>query len=146
MDDYEPIFDSGASLFADFPQNKKTLRTLEDFLSNMGGEEIVELDEDLLGEIYEELIPVDERKALGQFYTHPKIAQTLSKWAIQRNEKDHPRVLDPASGSGTFSVEAYNRLDRMLPNSSHQQIIDHIVAVDVNRLVVSQSPLEFSSN
>lgn len=143
--DYEPIFDSGASLFADFPQNKKTLRTLEDFLSNMGAEEIVELDEDLLGEIYEELIPVDERKALGQFYTHPKIAQTLSKWAIQHNEKEHPRVLDPASGSGTFCVEAYNRLDRMLPDSSHQQIIDHIVAVDINRFPLHLTALNLAS-
>jgi type I restriction-modification system DNA methylase subunit len=143
--DYEPIFDSGSSLFADFPQNKKTLRTLEDFLSNIEVESIVELDEDLLGEIYEELIPVDERKALGQFYTHPKIAQTLSEWAIQRNGEEHPRVLDPASGSGTFCVEAYQRLDDMLPESSHQNIVDHLVAVDINRFPLHLTALNLAS-
>lgn len=143
--DYEPIFDSGASLFADFPQNKKTLRTLEDFLSNIEAEDVIELDEDLLGEIYEELIPADERKALGQFYTHPKIAQTLSEWAIQRNKEEHPRVLDPASGSGTFCVEAYKRLDDMLPNSSHQEIIDHLVAVDINRFPLHLTALNLAS-
>jgi type I restriction-modification system DNA methylase subunit len=143
--DYEPIFDSGASLFADFPQNKKTLRTLEDFLSNIEVESIVELDEDLLGEIYEELIPVDERKALGQFYTHPKIAQTLSEWAIQRNGEEHPHVLDPASGSGTFCVEAYKRLADMLPGSSHQNVIDHLVAVDINRFPLHLTALNLAS-
>jgi type I restriction-modification system DNA methylase subunit len=143
--DYEPIFDSGASLFADFPQNKKTLRTLEDFLSNIEVESIVELDEDLLGEIYEELIPVDERKALGQFYTHPKIAQTLAEWAIQRNGEEHPHVLDPASGSGTFCVEAYKRLNDVLPGSSHQNVIDHLVAVDINRFPLHLTALNLAS-
>src|SRR5699024_7250825 len=119
--------------------------SLEDFLSNIEAAEVVELAEDLLGEIYEELIPVDERKALGQFYTHPKIAQPLSKWAIQSNGKEQPRVLDPASGSGTFCVEAYNRLDQMLPNSSHQQIIDHIVAVDINRFPLHLTALNLAS-
>jgi len=143
--DYEPIFDSGASLFADFPQNKKTLRTLEDFLTNIEAAEVIELDEDLLGEIYEELIPVDERKALGQFYTHPKIAQTLCEWAIQRNGEKHPRVLDPASGSGTFTVEAYKHLNGMLPDSSHQNIIDHLVAVDINRFPLHLTALNLAS-
>lgn len=143
--DYKPIFDTGTSLFADFPQNKKTLRTLEDFLDNIEAEEIVSLDEDLLGEIYEELIPAKERKELGQFYTPPKIAQTISEWSIQRNEKDHPRVLDPACGSGTFCVEAYNRVEDILPTSRHQNIIDHIVAVDINRFPLHLTALNLAS-
>lgn len=143
--DYEPIFDSGASLFADFPQNKKTLRTLEDFLTNIEAEDIIELDEDLLGEIYEELIPVDERKALGQFYTHPKIAQTISEWAIQGNGDRHPRVLDPASGSGTFTVEAYKQVKDLMPDAGHQEIIDHLVAVDINRFPLHLTALNLAS-
>lgn len=143
--DYEPIFDSGASLFADFPQNKKALRTLEDFLDNIEAEEIVELDEDLLGEIYEELIPIDERKALGQFYTHPKIAQTISEWAIYENGDRDPRVLDPASGSGTFTVEAYKEISDLVPGISHQEIVDHLVAVDINRFPLHLTALNVAS-
>ncbi|MDF9748306.1 N-6 DNA methylase [Natrinema salsiterrestre] len=143
--DYEPIFDSGASLFAGFPQNKKTLRNLQDFISNIEAESIVELDEDLLGEIYEELIPIEERKALGQFYTHPKIAQTISEWAIQENGEEQPRVLDPASGSGTFTVEAYKRLNHLAPNASHQEIVDRLVAVDINRFPLHLTALNLAS-
>lgn len=143
--DYEPIFDSGSSLFADFPQNKKTLRTLEDFLSNIEAEEIVALDEDLLGEIYEELIPIDERKALGQFYTHPKIAETISDWSIQPKNDGYPRVLDPASGSGTFTVEAYKQVADMAPTASHQEIVDHLVAIDINRFPLHLTALNVAS-
>jgi hypothetical protein len=69
--DYEAVFDDEASLFEDFPQNKKTLTRIEDFLNNIVNANIGEIDEDLLGGIYEELIPEQERKELGQYYTPP---------------------------------------------------------------------------
>lgn len=144
--DYEPIFDDGASLFADFPQNRKTLRTLEDFLENIEAESITRLDEDLLGEIYEELIPADERKMLGQYYTPPKIAETLASWSVpDRSSDDIPRVLDPASGSGTFTVEAYKQLDQLPSQPSHQTIVDHLVAVDINKFPLHLTALNVAS-
>jgi type I restriction-modification system DNA methylase subunit len=143
--DYEPVFDDGASLFADFPQNRKTLKTLEDFIANIEAESITRIEEDLLGEIYEELIPVDERKALGQFYTPPKIAQTISSWAIQRSEDRLPRVLDPACGSGTFSVEAYKSMNGLPQQPKHQEILDHIVAVDINKFPLHLTALNLAS-
>lgn len=143
--DYEPIFDSGASLFAEFPQNKRTLKTLEDFIQNIEAESITKLDEDLLGEIYEELIPIEERKELGQYYTHPKIAETISKWSIRPNGEETARVLDPASGSGTFTVEAYHRLKNLNPNVGHQELVDHIVSVDINRFPLHLTALNLAS-
>lgn len=144
--DYEPIFDDGTSLFADFPQNRKTLRTLEDFLENIEAESITGLDEDLLGEIYEELIPTDERKMLGQYYTPPKIAETLATWAIPDHSSDGiPRVLDPASGSGTFTVEAYKQLNELPSQPGHQEIVDHLVAVDINKFPLHLTALNIAS-
>lgn len=144
--DYEPIFDDGASLFADFPQNRKTLRTLEDFLENIEAESVTRLDEDLLGEIYEELIPAEERKLLGQYYTPPKIAETLASWAIPNQSEDEiPRVLDPASGSGTFTVEAYKQLDSLPSQPDHQTIVDHLVAVDINKFPLHLTALNVAS-
>lgn len=149
--DYEPIFNHGASLFSEFPQNTKTLRTLDDFVSNIESESITTLDEDFLGAIYEELIPAQERKELGQFYTHPKIAETICKWAIRDvNAKDDgnsqsPRVLDPASGSGTFVVEAYNTIERLVDTVEHQTIVDHLTAIDINRFPLHLTALNLAS-
>ena len=145
--DYRPIFEENSDLFPVFPQNTKTKRMLDDFVTNIESESITRLDEDLLGEIYEELIPADERKALGQFYTHPKIAETICKWAIQNPEGDRlPRVLDPASGSGTFVVEAYKELEaRYAETATHQTIIDSITAIDINRFPLHLTALNLSS-
>ncbi len=144
--DYEPIFDSGSGLFSDFPQNKKTLESLEDFLQNIEAEAVTQLNEDLLGEIYEELIPADERKELGQFYTPPKIAEAITQWSVQPTDDGRtPRVLDPASGSGTFTVEAYHRVSEIVPDISHQSVIDNIVAIDVNRFPLHLTALNLAS-
>ncbi|WP_246989141.1 HsdM family class I SAM-dependent methyltransferase [Halorientalis marina] len=150
--DYRPIFEEHSDLFGAFPDNKKSLRMLEDFVANIESEQVTELDEDLLGEVYEQLIPADERRALGQFYTDPRIAKTLSQWAIGRpNESldrpsaEVPRVLDPACGSGTFTVEAYNILSNLHPDALHQEIIDRLVAVDINRFPLHLTALNLSS-
>ncbi len=144
--DYEPIFDDGASLFSDFPQNRKALTTLEDFLENIEAESITRLDEDLLGEIYEELIPASERKMLGQYYTPPKIAETLASWAISNRSNDNlQRVLDPASGSGTFTVEAYQQLEELPSQPSHQEIVDQLVSIDINKFPLHLTALNVAS-
>jgi type I restriction-modification system DNA methylase subunit len=143
--DYEPVFDEGASLFADYPHNPKTRKSIIDLLGSIEAKKISQIDEDLLGELYEELIPESERKALGQFYTHPDIAEAICNWAIQPKSDQIPRVLDPASGSGTFTVEAYHRIQQTNPTATHQEIIDNIVAVDINRFPLHLTALNLSS-
>ncbi|PSP85206.1 N-6 DNA methylase [Halobacteriales archaeon QS_1_68_17] len=153
--DYRPIFEEQNDLFGEYPQNRKTLRTLEDFITNIESERVTDLDEDLLGEIYEELIPAGERKALGQFYTHPKIAETLCRWTLRRphlqeatentDPERAPRVLDPACGSGTFTVEAYNVLRELYPDVGHQKIVNSLVAIDINRFPLHLTALNLSS-
>lgn len=151
--DYEPVFDEGtdgegnheASLFADYPHNAKTRKSLVNLLGSIEAKKISQIDEDLLGELYEELIPESERKALGQFYTDPDIAEAICNWAIQPDSGEIPRVLDPASGSGTFSVEAYHRIQQTNPTATHQEIIDNIVAIDINRFPLHLTALNLSS-
>ena len=143
--DYEPVFEEGDSIFSDFPHNAKTRKSIVDLLGSIEAEKISRIDEDLLGELYEELIPEDERKALGQFYTHPDIAEAICDWAITSNGVNLPRVLDPASGSGTFTVEAYNRIQEISPKATHQEIIDNIIAIDINRFPLHLTALNLSS-
>jgi len=143
--DYEPVFDEGSSLFSDYPHNPKTRKSIIDLLGSIEAKKISQIDEDLLGELYEELIPESERKSLGQFYTHPDIAEAICNWAIQPDSDQIPRVLDPASGSGTFTVESYHRIKETNPTVTHQEIIDNIVAVDINRFPLHLTALNLSS-
>lgn len=148
--DYEPIFNNDSSLFENFPENKKTKKDIHSLVDDIENISIGEIDEDLLGGIYEELIPKGERKALGQFYTPPKIAETIVKWSIPGSTEtkdggDISRILDPASGSGTFSVEGYQENNRMSQGSTHQQLIENIISIDINRFPLHLTALNLAS-
>jgi len=154
--DYKPIFNN-SELFEEFPENTKTLKNIQILVENIEERKISGIDEDLLGELFDELIPEDERKALGQFYTPQPIAEAITKWALDgRQDDDPPRVLDPASGSGTFPVEVYHELrerqeagrkedDDGEVGLSHQDILDCITTVDVNKFPLHLTALNLAS-
>ncbi len=54
--------------------------------------------------LYETVIPPDERRQLGEYYTPAWLARVMVRELVM--EPLEQRVLDPACGSGTFVVEA----------------------------------------
>jgi len=88
--------------------------------------------EDLFGRLYHETIPPETRKNLGAFYTKPEAAKLLASLAIDCWDA---KVLDPACGSGTLLVEAYQRKAALAPPMSkeelHKRLIDDIWGIDV---------------
>jgi hypothetical protein len=117
--DYEAIFKDDSEFFNQIPDNQHTRDRLHVFTRSIEQEPLEDIQVDVVGDIYQKLIPVEERKELGQFYTPDEIGQMLSRWAIQSTDD---RFLDPASGSGSITVEAYKRLQE-LDGLSHQELI-----------------------
>lgn len=62
---------------------------------------------DVLSNTYERFISPKQRKAFGEVYTPPTIARFILEHVGVRQGD---RLLDPACGSGTFLVEAYESL------------------------------------
>ena len=54
--------------------------------------------------LYETVIPPEERRQLGEYYTPAWLARTMIRELV--DEPLNQRVLDPACGSGTFVAEA----------------------------------------
>lgn len=80
--------------------------------------EFSSVDRDVLGHLYQEHLPPEERKMLGEFYTPTAIVDlildSVGYTADNQIETDGYDLLDPACGSGTFLVRAANRLlDRL---------------------------------
>lgn len=80
--------------------------------------EFSSVDRDVLGHLYQEHLPPEERKMLGEFYTPTAIVDlildSVGYTADNQIETDEYDLLDPACGSGTFLVRAANRLlDRL---------------------------------
>ena len=59
---------------------------------------------DIAAILYETVIPPDERRQLGEYYTPDWLARTIVRELV--TDPLQQRVLDPACGSGTFVAEA----------------------------------------
>jgi len=136
--DFEPIFSTGLFDELRLPDDPEVCRVIDDLI-NLVDEVGAESIGDIIGYVYEELIPAEERHKLGQFYTPPAVARLITKWSVR---KPTDVVLDPGCGSGTFLIEAYSRLYGLKTGKSiresrpskevHEVILNQLYGVDIN--------------
>lgn len=143
---FEAVFNTGIYDRIELPSKPEVFDKINDFIEELDKHKIEELGSDVVGYIYEELIPAHERHALGQFYTPPAIAEMITNWAV-RNPDD--KVLDPGCGSGAFLIKAYNRILELKGKSSadestHEQILRQIYAIDINPFPLHLSALNLA--
>jgi len=149
--DFEAIFYTGVYDNIDIVESEEVLK-LFDWLIRLIEYYIIEKLGDVVGYIYEDLIPGEERHVLGQFYTPKPIAELIVKWAV-RGPDD--KVLDPGCGSGTFLVEAYKRLAELklrkpfsdvkhVPGDVHKQILGQLYAIDINEFPAHLTAMNLS--
>ena len=71
------------------------------------------LDYDILGYIYEDYLDLEHRKKFGQYYTPPYVVNLILDRVGYKplpNKLLNESILDPASGSGTFLLNAVRRV------------------------------------
>ncbi|WP_158237460.1 Eco57I restriction-modification methylase domain-containing protein [Halegenticoccus soli] len=78
--------------------------------------DLAAVDEDFLGEAYQERVPDEVRKALGQYYTPRPVVRYVVRRVEGRLDADSV-VLDPACGSGAFLTELCAALARRLADA-----------------------------
>ena len=101
--------------------------------------------QDLLKDLYLQIIPQTVRHDLGEYYTPDWVADLLFE-AVSFPADATQRVLDPACGSGTFLVMAINKIRRRyvahreeMPFDEGellQKILANVVGFDLNPLAV----------
>ena len=95
---------------------------------------------DVASNLYQTVIPADEREQLGEYYTPDWLARAMVRELI--DDPLNQRVLDPACGSGTFIVEAVAHfLDAAgKSNLEPKEVLDRlrsaIVGIDVHPAAV----------
>ncbi|WP_457601674.1 N-6 DNA methylase [Hydrogenivirga sp.] len=91
-----------------------------------------EVEEDLLKELYQNIVTREERQLLGEYYT--------PDWLVQRILEDLMRdpsvkVLDPSCGSGSFLFFAIKKKRERFfedPQEKLEHILNTVVGIDVN--------------
>jgi hypothetical protein len=145
--DFEPVFFAGIYDEIVIPDDRFVLDEVNAFIDDMDHYRLEDLGSGVVGFIYEELLPAEERHKLGQFYTPPPIAELITKWAV-RGPDD--KVFDPGCGSGTFLVKAYGKLlelkgYREPTEKAHKEILEQLFANDINPFPLHLTALELAS-
>lgn len=92
-----------------------------------------EVHEDILKGVYQELIDLETRHALGEYYT--------PDWLCERVMEELPleptsSVLDPACGSGSFLRAAIARMRKEFPDLGAERLAEQVVGIDIHPLSV----------
>ena len=125
--DYEALFkpEPIESLIPVAPEAQKLIRQL---IEQLAAYDWTSLTDDVLGSIFEHLIPREEQVLLGQFYTPRPIADLLAAFTI---DGERPLILDPGCGSGTFLMSAYGYLAHTA-RLSHKDLLSIIWGFDIS--------------
>ena len=108
------------------------------------------LESDLLGELYQHYFDPETRKALGEFYTPPAVVNFILD-EVEYTGARSERLLDPATGSGTFIITA---LRRYLAANQNRDPVDvlrgltedyALVAFDINPFAVLMAQVNFAA-
>lgn len=97
-----------------------------------------EVKEDFFKEIYQEIVEKGQRHRIGEYYTPEWLSEVTLREALKLWNKEYPKILDPACGSGTFLCNVI----RLFKDSTLKKeqildfILDNVVGVDINPLAV----------
>ncbi len=88
---------------------------------------------DILKGVYQHLIDLETRHALGEYYTPDWLCEKVADhFQFERNAQ----ILDPSCGSGSFLIAAVNRLRKLHPDLKPEEIAGQIAGIDIHPLSV----------
>lgn len=88
---------------------------------------------DILKGVYQKLIDLETRHALGEYYTPDWLCETVVR---HFDFEENSRILDPSCGSGSFLLATVNRLKVLHPNITAKEISKQVVGIDIHPLSV----------
>ncbi len=109
---------------------KGVFRIIAQELSTFNFENV---DEDILKGVYQELIDLDTRKNLGEYYTPDWLCERIvNKFDFRKTDK----ILDPSCGSGSFLRATINRIKLLNPDITIEELNAAVHGIDIHPLSV----------
>jgi len=142
--DFKAVFEQD-EIFNSIEFSDQISDLLNELIDEVRDYDLSVFDSDVIGRIYEELIPSLERHDLGQYYTPPPITQLIIDLCL----KDKSQILlDPACGSGGFLVTAYRRLKTLYAKKEkdikHEKILSQLYGIDINKFPAHLSAINLA--
>jgi hypothetical protein len=108
--DFEAVFEHDP-IYSEIPLTSIGNR-INEFIDELDDQDLTQFDSDVIGRIYEGVIPADRRHDMGEYYTPPAICDLITRLTV---DEENDKILDPACGSGGFLISAYNRKKGFFP-------------------------------
>ncbi|RKY54815.1 MAG: hypothetical protein DRP89_04515 [Candidatus Neomarinimicrobiota bacterium] len=124
-----------------FPEAKEVIKEIEELISVLRRYDFSKLGYDVIGRIFERLIPQDERHKLGQYFTNPDIVDLILRFCL--NHEDD-KILDPSCGAGTFLVRAYQHKKIMNDRLEHEEILETLWGNDIAKFPAHLSTINLA--
>lgn len=141
--DYETIYRTDFIDQTAFPDNRAVVEEIKELVKVLKRYDFSKIGFDIIGRIFEGLIPQAERHNLGQYFTNADVVDIISKFCI-RHEDD--KVLDPSCGAGTFLVRAYQHKKLMNLRKPHQEILKTLWGIDIAKFPAHLSTINLAVN
>ena len=138
--DFEAVYEHD-EIFDTLPLTDTTRLETKELLDQLEEFDLSRFDHDVIGQIYQEIIPPEERHDLGQYYTPAEVVDLICRLTIDDGDD---MVLDPGCGSGGFLVGAYQRLSELKKEPNHQELLNQLKGFDINRFPAHLSAINLA--
>lgn len=134
--DWQAVFSEGPIEELGLP--RKSFGIFQQLFAELKIYNFGELPEDVVGELFEEIIDPEERHSLGQFYTNTDLVDLIIACVVHDYSKAYA---DPTCGSGTFLIRLYDRLRFLKPGISHKKRLSGIWGIDIGKFPAELSTI-----
>ena len=141
--DYETIFTTDFIDEIAFPQDYRAIEIVRGLVNDVHRYKIAEIGYEVLGNIFEGLIPLDEQRKLGQYFTRADVVDLILKFCL-RGVGDY--VLDPGCGAGTFLKRTYRHKRIMDSRLKHEELLATLWGVDIAKFAAHLATINLAIN
>jgi type I restriction enzyme M protein len=136
---YQTVFQTN---FVDkIPIPSNTINELLKIIQYLQSLDFSVLGYDIIGKVFEKLIPREERHTLGQYFTRSDVVDLIIGFCIKDS---NAAVLDPGCGSGTFLIESYYRLKYLEGKKTHTQLLEQLWGIDIAKFPAHLSTINLA--
>jgi type I restriction-modification system DNA methylase subunit len=143
--DYETIYTTDFIDGIAFPEAKEVVKEIRELVDILRQYDFAKLGYDVIGRIFERLIPQDERHNLGQYFTNPDVVDIIIEFCLQGKD-DKAKVFDPSCGAGTFLVRAYQHKKLMNQYQKHEDILGRLWGNDIAKFPAHLATINLAIN
>lgn len=122
---YDTIYN--IDIFDDLKVPDDCLEQMVKFLEDFDKYDFKGVNYEILGQVYEDLIPPREKHEMGQYFTPPSTVDLINSFCIQNPNNV---ILDLGCGAGTFLVRAHARLKYLKRKKTHKELLEQLWGVD----------------